>query len=385
MKKLTSILIFSIYLYGNSWAGILNNKDRDDDTRLTKVIERGFEVRSNVTIDLSNKYGQVILNSWDRDSVAVKIQITAYGKNDDAVEKLMDRVDFDFNNTANFLTIETVFDRNSGIFKDLWNSVSDASKTLLSKSRITVDYEIYVPWKSTVELVNRFGNIYVNQHSGKLIVDLSHGDFRASTLEAPLDLTLGYGRANIRTIREARINLKGGELDINRASQIDLESASSEIYIQDVSSLRLDSRNDQMRLDQVGYIAGKANFSDIQIDRLFESTDIDLLYGELDVNDVMASFSRIRINGRTADVQLNFDPASNFTVDLFGRQERIILPTAMAGLKSLQDEADDKNVRITGVYGEGNGSKTIDVEIDNGDLIITLDEPVPYTTKQRKN
>lgn len=385
MKKLTSILIFSLYLHGVGWAGILGNKDRDDDTRLTKVIERGFEVKSNVTIDLSNKYGQVTLNSWDRDSVAIKIQITAYGKNDDAVEKLMDRVDFDFNNTANFLTIETVFDRNSGVFRDLWNSVSDASKSLISKSRITVDYEIYVPSKSSVELVNRFGNIYVNQHGGKLIVDLSHGDFRASNLEAPLDLTLGYGRANIRTIREARINLKGGELDINRASQIDLESTSSEVYIQDVSSLRLDSRNDQMRLDEVGYIAGKANFSDIQIDLLFESTDIDLLYGELDINTVMASFSRIRINGRTADVQLNFDPLSNFRMDLFGREERIILPTAMAEFRSAEDEDDNKNVRISGVYGQGAGSKTVDIEIDNGDLIITLEEPVPYTTKQRKN
>jgi hypothetical protein len=385
MKKLIIILVFSLYLQGVGWAGILGNKDRDDDTRLTKVIERGFEVKSNVTIDLSNKYGQVILNSWDRDSVVLKIQITAYGKNDDAVEKMMDRVDFDFNNTANFLTIETVFDRNSGVFKDLWNSVSDASKTLISKSRITVDYEIYVPTKSTVEVVNRFGNIYVNQHGGKLIIDLSHGDFRASNLEAPLDLTLGYGRANIRTIREARINLKGGDLDINRAAQLDLESTSSEVYIQDVSSLRLDSRNDQMRLDEVGYIAGKANFSDIQIDRLFESTDIDLLYGELDINTVMASFSRIRINGRTADVQLNFDPSSNFTVDLYGRQERIILPTAMAGFQSLEDEDDNKNVRISGVYGQGNGSKTVDVEIDNGDLIITLEEPVPYTTKQIKN
>ncbi len=385
MKKLTSILIFSLYLYGVGWAGILGNKDRDDDTRLTKVIERGFKVRSNVTIDLSNKYGQVILNSWDRDSVAINIQITAYGKNDDAVEKLMDRVDFDFNNTANFLTIETVFDRNSGVFKDLWNSISDASKTLISKSRITVDYEMYVPAKSTVELINRFGNIYINQHSGKLLVDLSHGDFRASNLEAPLDLTLGYGRANIRAIREARINLKGGELDINRASQLDLESTSSEVYIQDVSSLRLDSRNDEMRLDEVGYIAGKANFSDLQIGQLFESTDIDLLYGELDISTVMASFSRIRINGRTADVQLNFDPLSNFRIDLFGRQERIILPTAMAEFQSVEDEDDNKNVRISGIYGQGNGSKTVDVEIDNGDLIITLEEPVPYTTKQRKN
>ncbi|GEM_PF-1169701 len=383
MKKLISILIFSLLIEGSLFGGILGSKNKDTDTRLTKVIERGFNVRSNVTIDLTNKYGQVVLNSWDQDSVTMKIQITAYGKNDDAVEKLMDRVDFDFNNTANFLTIETVFDRNSGVFKDLWNSVSDASKNLISKSRITVDYEIYIPSSSTMEIVNRFGNIYVNQHGGKLVVDLSHGDFRASNIEAPLDLTLGYGRANIRSIREARINLKGGEIDVSRASQIDLQSTSSEIYISDISSLRVDSRNDAMRLEEVGYIAGKANFTDIQIDRLFESTDMDLLYGELDVSNVMASFSRIRINGRTADVQLNFDPTSSFELDIYGREERIILPSAMAGLKSEVDEDDDKNVRITGKYGDGSGEKSVDLEVDNGDIIITLEEPVPYTTKQR--
>ncbi|MEM8893250.1 MAG: hypothetical protein AAGC88_01655, partial [Bacteroidota bacterium] len=151
------------------------------------------------------------------------------------------------------------------------------------------------------------------------------------------------------------------------------------------SSLRLDSRNDAIRLEEVGYIAGKANFTDIQIDRLFESTDMDLLYGELDISNVMASFSRIRINGRTADVQLNFDPTSNFSLDIFGREERIILPSAMSGLRSEEDDDDDKNVRVTGVYGEGSGAKSVDVEVDNGDIIITLEEAVPYTTKQRND
>lgn len=385
MKKLISILVFSLCLCASGWADIPLSKERDDDTRLTKVIERGFKVKSNVTIDLNNKYGQIILNSWNKDSVGIRIQVTTYGKNDDTVEKLMDRVDFDFNNTANFLTIETVFDRSSGVFKELWNSVSDVSKTLLSKSRIAVDYEIYVPAKSSVELVNRFGNIYVNQHGGKLTVDLSHGDFRASNLEAPVDLVLGYGRANVRSLGEARINLKGGELDLNKAARLDLSSTSSKIYLQDVSNLRLDSRNDQIRLDEVNQISGKANFSDIQIDRLFDSTDIDLLYGELGIKNIMPSFSRIRISGRTADVHLNIDPSSSFTVDLFGRKDRIMLPAAMDQLQRVVDKEDDKNVRITGEHGNGNGTKTLDATIDNGDLIITLDDPLSFTSKQRNH
>ena len=72
-------------------------------------------------------------------------------------------------------------------------------------------------------------------------------------------------------------------------------------------------------------------------------------------------------------------------LEFYGREERMILPSAMVGLKTEIDEDDDKNVRVSGNFGSGNGTKSVDVEVENGDIIITLEEEVPYTTKQRND
>ena len=97
---------------------------------LVKNISQSFKVEEKSTLELTNKYGQVILQTWDKDSVVVNVKITAYGKNDEALSKNMERVDVDFTNFGDVLTIETVLDRNSSVFKDVINSLGDYSKTL---------------------------------------------------------------------------------------------------------------------------------------------------------------------------------------------------------------------------------------------------------------
>ena len=98
------------------------------DTKLQKTISRDFKAPEGRSLEITNKYGDLIINTWDKDSIKVEIEITAYGKNDDAAEKLMNRIDFDFDQSLNYIEIETVFDRKSGFFQELWNDISDYSK-----------------------------------------------------------------------------------------------------------------------------------------------------------------------------------------------------------------------------------------------------------------
>ena len=40
-------------------------------------------------LEVINRYGQVIVETWDLDSIALEIKITAYGKSDEAVDKVL--------------------------------------------------------------------------------------------------------------------------------------------------------------------------------------------------------------------------------------------------------------------------------------------------------
>ena len=59
----------------------------------------------------------MIIHTWDKDSVLIDVEITAYGKNDEALSKTMARVDVEIKNFGDLLNIETILDRNSSLIK----------------------------------------------------------------------------------------------------------------------------------------------------------------------------------------------------------------------------------------------------------------------------
>ena len=72
-----------------------------DDAKLTKNIRKAYPAKSGYKLEVNNKYGDVIINSWKEDSILITIVITAFGKNDDAAENLMARTDIQFNQATN--------------------------------------------------------------------------------------------------------------------------------------------------------------------------------------------------------------------------------------------------------------------------------------------
>ena len=81
------------------------------ETKLSKSINKRFEANERLNLEINNKYGNVIIDTWPDKAVSLKIEILAYGKDESAAEKLMDRVEFDFKQSDDYLEIVSVFDR----------------------------------------------------------------------------------------------------------------------------------------------------------------------------------------------------------------------------------------------------------------------------------
>ena len=350
-------------------------KAQDDDTRLTKNIRKSFKVTPTGTIDVTNKYGQVIVNTWNKDSVLVNIEITAYGKDDEQVEKLMDRVDFDFDNFGDFLTIETLLDRKSGFFKEMWNNISDYSKSLLSKNKLNIDYELTIPTTARFNLENKFGDVYVNVLAGQTKLIISHGDLKANIISGSSKIYIGFGKANIKKLNDAYVSLKGAELDLREGGNIDLESSTSEIEIEDVASVKINSRNDDFRINNARFIRGRASFSNLLIQNLIDHLDVDLNYGECEVYKVSENFTKINIDGRSTDMSISFESESYFTLDLFGNEENIVLSKNLNGLNKRVNPEDKDEIFLSGNVGFEKGKLSqVNIKARNGDVYLKLME-----------
>ncbi len=351
-----------------------------DDTKLTKDITRKFKVGPSINIDVENKYGQVIINAWDKDSVLVNVEVTAYGKNNSDTQKTLNRVDFDFDHVSNFLTIKTVFDRSSGTFKEVMRGIGDYSKSLLSKNKLQIDYEIYLQEKAAFDLTNKFGNVYIDRHSGQLKIVMSHGDLKANSLTGNSRIELSFGNASIKNPQDGELKMRASEVEIDKSANLSLTSSSSEIEIEEAFSVKIDSRNDKLEIDNIQVIQGKGVFSKIRLGKVESLIDLELSYGDVLADLIMSKYSKVEIEGRSTDIKLALSDRSSFNALLVARDDNFNLDEAMDGFERNDHENRKGFTVVSGKYGTGSPSE-LTVKAQGGEVTVQLTEENLSTLK----
>jgi hypothetical protein len=326
----------------------------------------------NSYLEITNKYGQILINNSVNDSVSVKVEVIAYGKDRSSATKIMDRVDFDFVQTNQYLTLETVLDRKSGAFKELWNNIGDYSKTLLSKNKLEINYVVSVPVGTALTLNNKFGDVFIADRNQKVDIDMSHGDLRANDLNASSSITLSYGKAQIKEIKDGNLVLKSSQVTIKSIGAAGIESVSSEIMISKANEVTLNSRSDKLiEITKVERLEGKMALSNLKLGELLKSLDINLRYTDISIRQIPFNFSLIRIEGKYSDIDLDFDANTHMDVDIILDEDQTPLP--FEGLT--KEYVDDKKgvLRLRGIIGDKNNYKgNLNIDSEKGEINIRL-------------
>jgi len=355
--------------------------ENDNDTKLSKTVTRSFYIADDGHVSITNKYGPIVIDTWDEDSVSLKIQITVWGKNDKNVDKLMARVDFDFDQKGKYLTLKTVLDRGSGFFTELWNNIGDYSKTLLSQNKLKIEYTVLLPSTVGLDITNKFGDVYFQDYRGKLEVNLSHGNIRANNLYNYFDLDLSFGTASIKNISNGNLVLKATESDFDEIGTCTIESSSSEIIISMVDNLRMDSRSDRKFIVRNAKdISGTANFSKIVIESFQDDLRLSLSYGEIHIGKLRPGFSSLDLEGKTTEITLEFEEDNYLDFEYNGKEDKIIIPLDQGKLEKKYIDDKDNLIALKGFLGnKGNkGNKStipgkVSVSTRNGEVLLIFD------------
>ena len=366
MKKLPYKIWLCILLYFPV-SGVMSQ----EAARLSKTIAEHYTVSGGDNIEIKNKYGQIIVNTWKENLVQVEVTITAYGKNKAEAEKILNRVSFDFNQVSSYVILETVLDRKSGLFKDLLNNIGDYSKTLLSKDRLDVDYELYIPENAGLKIDNKFGDVYLGDLKNRCEINVSNGNLKASDLSGYADIGISFGNAYFSTINDGHMDLKVADIEIEEAGELNISSSSSEIVIHKVIKGRINSRNDKFKITQVSHFSGKSSFSKIEVGKLLSLTNLDMNYGLLSVSEINNEFTKIRLNGKSTDFNLSFDSQSYFNASLTARKDKLVLPTKISNVDIDYVDDSDSFVSVNGTIGNKNSQPgSVNINAQKGDLKV---------------
>ena len=298
-------------------------------------------------------------------------------------KKLMDRVEFDFKHTDDFLEVESVFDRKKSFFKDLVNAVGDYSASLLSKHKLQINYELVVPESvSSVTVDNRFGDVHLGDIKGRAKLTIAHGDLKVDRLADYSRINLNYGKIRAKEVGEANFTLKGAELEVDFAGKLNIVSSSSTLMIENALVLDLESTNDKIFFEHVRDLSGAANFTEMTVSNLSEVVRLNQSYGEMTIKSIPESFRSVRLQGKSTDYVLNFSNRSSFDSRIYARSDKLKIADFPGEREKRYMDDKSKFVQITGSFGYKNTEQRLNLDAQNGDVTIDFIEMSQETKRK---
>lgn len=337
---------------------------------LSRDVLKSFAVSPNTEIQVINKYGNVHVVPWIKDSVKFEIQLVVKGNKESKIQKNFDMIEFDFTATEYYVIGQTSFSSSKGAF---WDEVSDLTNTIFSGSnRTQINYKIYMPATCPLKIENKFGNVYIADHTAKTDIVISNGDLKANKFSSDLKLEIDFGSVNIRSIESAEIKAGYAELEIKNAGNLDIVSKSSTFNLEQVGEIKVDSRRDKINIEELGIIKGNLSFSDLKVDYFEVLSVLNTNYGTMDFRSVSDAFTQIKIDAKYTDLDLNFEGHAAFSLDLIHDDKTdISLPGSKEAIAKESITDRDGMYRTSGVIGTGSRLPIVEISIESGHVFIT--------------
>ena len=295
-----NILCFVQFL----WAGDAIFED-------SKTVKKTFKASADFELEVNNKHGKIEIENWDKDSISVEVIIKAESQKLEKLGRMMDQVNIRFTNHDDYLSVTTE-----------WGSSTNAMKFdimgLFDSQTITVNYLIKAPKGIELEIENKFGDVQINECTGKFKLDLSHGNFTARKITNAKSLVVQYGNIKIKEIVKGDISAKFSDISIDVAGTINMDLASCDVEIEKIKSLVLKSLGDEIEIEEISEFNFSSSLSNIEVEKLTKTVTGNVKYGSLDIEEVVSSFMGITLNCQNTDVQIDFQPqiAYNYHVQL---------------------------------------------------------------------
>ena len=266
----------------------------------TKIIKKEYTVNPDAQIILDNKFGQIHCNNWDKNLVSIEIRITVTASSQEKANRLLDLVSIVSNGSPSQVETRTVFSKEG----------------FSGNSKISVDYTVNMPSTVMLNLTNKFGDVFLNELSGKGNFDISYGNIEINKLvNSDNVINIKFGKGDIHYITGAMVSLKYSDMKVEYAGSLFVDSKFSNIEGGKIISLSIGFEGGKLDVDNISVVIGNSKFSDLSISHLDKKIDLDIQYGNCDVDQIAADFTLVSIRNKYGTVSVNIPSGASYTLD----------------------------------------------------------------------
>lgn len=317
-----------------------------------KEYHKEFDANNSSTLKVSNRYGEVIIENWEKNQVVIDVVVKVEMSNENAANEVLSLIQVNIDNTGDVISAITEIGEKFS-FKG-WGSPS---------RRFNIDYHIKMPAGATLELENRYGNVEIGDLTGQVTIGVKYGTLAVSSLtrmnEKPLNsISVAYGKANIEKAGWLEITARyTTPVTINEVKAIVVDSRYSKFDIGKVNSVVLESKYDGIEIGTITNLSAVTGYTSLNIENLSGNLELEARYGSFSLTNVAKEFGKIEINGSYCSINMGVNSMAEY---------RFIADLRYAGLKMDDSNIDfskkivDNNSKYyEGIVGKGKSPKSI--------------------------
>ena len=283
------------------------NMAHAEKSEAERRIQKEFVVKADGFLSVDNRYGKIDIAIGESNQIKMEVVIKVRAGSDKKAQESLDRISIDISQSGNRVSASTSVSSTSG-----WSSWFDSGNV-----EMEINYNILVPADIFLELRQKYGSIFVETTNRDLRIDLSYGDLRLGDINAKLSLEMAYSDGNMSRINTGELVLSYSDLEMEDAEavKVDMTTAYSDFRGIDIYDLTYRGKYDDVSVERVQTIDMESAYSGMRIGGLSSHGHFDMRYGDLQVSNIAAGFSRLDINTSYTGVKLRFLPGASFTID----------------------------------------------------------------------
>ncbi|MBD1393613.1 hypothetical protein [Mucilaginibacter glaciei] len=238
-----------------------------------KNYSKSYSVDGNDVLQISNKFGNVTVNTWNKNEFKVDVQMKFSSDNESNVNDMMEG--------------SSVSDSKSGNVVSFRTAIGDANNGQGNKHQnMSIDYKIYMPASNAINISNQFGVITLPNLSGKTTIRLQFGNLIAQQLtNTQNDVSISFTSDKTSFIEL----FNGGKLKIQHSN---------------------------FKAGVVNNADAVFGFSKVDIDRLKGSANVDVKFGKGLSIATLGSAKDVNIKAQFAKVNFDINDSDSFNFDI---------------------------------------------------------------------
>jgi hypothetical protein len=354
MKYKTLALFFLLVLNHS-----INSEAQNEQAKFEKSLHNSFSTNVNTLLEINNQYGNITLHNWEKNEISVDIVISVWTNTEEKAQEYLQALDVKIFSDSSKISFTSNIDNDK-----LDNSFQKG------KSSFQINYIINHPVYQKVNLINKNGDISINELSGKTNIDLKHGKLNVTNLAfddtKPVSkIQVDYGKATIGKCTWGEFDLNYSTLEINKSTAVIVKSKYSNVNIDEIMVLIANTKYDNYNIKQCNRMTISGDYTQINSDLISKELNLNVTYGSCTIKQIAADFENLDIKSKYTDVTAPIADGSCYQIDL----------TVDYGSAKVSPKANiDKHISsigttISGFIGcKGNTSVKVTVDSKYGDV-----------------